>query len=643
MRTRKTELPLLLVPAGFLILSVVMMRIRGPYNQGLNFDPEYEYLFSFINLATGHPSYFVHHPGTPLQIFGAAIVFLQWLVTAPFSGWPSLAVEVISHDVSYLRAVNIALVIVLAAVTFLAGRRVYQLTGSALAAAVAQFSPLFSLPALESLGRVAPELAEVIIGMALLIPLAPLLVGLEPRAASRNPRLAIIAGILVGCGIATKINFASLLLLVFLFSGLRRRLQFLGAAGVTVAALLTPIATSLPQLVDWFVNIIMHVGRYGRGPVGLPGFAQYSHNLRTMLSDEPFLYYFLAYYVIVLSALYIAAGRARDERTRAVRAALLVGVAIMLLHTAVTAKQFYYHYNLPARALKIALIVAGVWLGYEGLRYSYFRLLWYRDWKTEYHEHLAELDVRRRELTGCRMIGFFRSTAPTFAFALGNEASRATQKAALEQLYPGQIHYWAFDGRFLNWEYRPVRAQVERMVAAGQCVVIEGEVANRYLVTGFQLQPLYLPRQPIHGAEGIWRLTLDNSQASLIAAAEAPEFGKTMEAEDFTAASATASGGLLAAASGPAFAEYQISVNGAGRYAVRLRYASTGGEVLRVLLNGEQITATACERSTGGTDAAHLMWQEIGSFPFRKGRNLLRLESAGPFPRLDKIAIIPLR
>ena len=533
MKLARSDLRFLAVPLLFAALSVWMTGVRGPYDLGLNLDPEYQYLLNMVSLATGSPSAYVDHPGTPLQIIGAGVVLARWLVTAPWHGFAPLADVVLGNSVLYLRTVNVVLVLLLVVVAFFAGRRVYHCSGSLGATLALQITPLVYLTAVEALPRVAPELVEVIVGLALAIPLAPLLVGDAPERAAANPRLALWAGALIGAGIATKANFFTLGLLVFLFAGWRQWARFTAACGATLAVLLLPIATEWRQFIAWYLNMATHTGHYGKGQAGLPTLAAYRASLVQVYENEPFVFYFAALYLLVLVAVLIGARQLGRGRASLYRKALVLAPLIIALHALITAKHFNYHYVLPAAMLtalingmlvyllettrfakhwKTVVVAAALLVGYEGLRGNYFRIAWYDGWKSEYKQQIAAVTRERAKLGDCRVAGFFRSSAPGFALSIGNVMSACRHQAALERLDPGGFQYSTFEHKFQRWDCGSADQEVRRLLEQGACVVLQGEVVNRDQVIGFTLEPVYVPRKLVHGSEGLYRVLLPESE-----------------------------------------------------------------------------------------------------------------------------------
>jgi len=527
MSIRRTEIALVVVPLLLVALSFWMMGVRGSYDLGLNIDPDFQYLFNAVRLASGSPSVYVHHPGTPLQIVAAVVIRAKWVLDGFSGGWPPFPEAVLADPTGYLRAVNLALVAMLAAVSLLAGWRVYRVSGSLPVALAVQLTPLVYLPAIESLPRVAPELPEFIVGMALVIPLAPILFGRDSLQAALSPRLAIAAGAVLGVGIATKANFFTVGLLVFLFPGWKQKARFAGACGATFLVLLAPIMTELGQMYEWFVNMATHSGHYGEGEAGLPGLSEYVANLWRFAANERFLGWFTLFYIVVIAAMFLTGRIRSSEQTRAGQRLLILGVAVILFHALVTAKHYNYHYVLPAAMVtvllngvvvrfletwsgsgrwRIVLLAAGLLLGWEALQSSYDRMNWYAGWKAESKQINALVAEKRREQGNCRTIGYFRSSEDTFALALGNSLSGFALQTFLEKLYPGQTHYISGEPR--HWNHQSALEEVRAQVSEGACVLLQGELTHPPTLQGLEVQPVFVPEQQVHGAEALYRLTL---------------------------------------------------------------------------------------------------------------------------------------
>jgi hypothetical protein len=337
--------------------------------------------------------------------------------------------------------------------------------------------------------------------------------------------VAIAAGVALGFGIASKANFFTLLVLVFLFPNLKQMALFVGTAVGSFVVLLAPVITELNQMRDWFLNMATHTGHYGTGGEGLPAWQEYRANFFKVFENEPFVpYLILLYLAALLVTVYAARGGDRGRFRGAIRL-LLIAPAGIVIHALITAKHFNYHYVLPAlmltvpahgalvwvlssirldRRLKIAVAGITLILGYQAGRTNWSRMVWYQGWKAEYHASIAAAAAERAKYPECESIGYFRSSLPTYALSLGNAMSRQTYAGTLEKLNPGQVHYSGEQLRY--WNYEPAGPAVTERVAGGKCVLLQGEVANPPALPGLELEPVYVPETAIHGGEGLYRL-----------------------------------------------------------------------------------------------------------------------------------------
>lgn len=68
---------LLLLPPAILVgVYLLVLRVTGPFFLAANVDPDYAYLFNGLNIAVGEAPEHTDHPGTPLQLLGAAWIRL---------------------------------------------------------------------------------------------------------------------------------------------------------------------------------------------------------------------------------------------------------------------------------------------------------------------------------------------------------------------------------------------------------------------------------------------------------------------------------------------------------------------------------------------------------------------------------------
>lgn len=89
----------------------------------------------------------------------------------------------------------------------------------------------------------------------------------------------------------------------------------------------------------------------------------------------------------------------------------------------------------------------------------------------------------------------------------------------------------------------------------------------------------------------------------------------------------------------PAWVEYDFELPETTALHVRLRYASFDSRPLMVAVNGEKAERPVGGAQTGGALPVHQRWDTIGQFAFAAGKNVLRLETNGNFPILDRLEL----
>ena len=93
----------------------------------------------------------------------------------------------------------------------------------------------------------------------------------------------------------------------------------------------------------------------------------------------------------------------------------------------------------------------------------------------------------------------------------------------------------------------------------------------------------------------------------------------------------------------PNIAEYDVDVEQAGVFQIELRYAAAAARPIKLLINGELVKSDAAGKVTGSWNPDTQTWEILGLFPLDAGKNVIRLECAGPFPHIDKLLLAPAR
>jgi cytochrome c553 len=92
----------------------------------------------------------------------------------------------------------------------------------------------------------------------------------------------------------------------------------------------------------------------------------------------------------------------------------------------------------------------------------------------------------------------------------------------------------------------------------------------------------------------------------------------------------------------PNVAEYDIEVPADGAYQIALRYAAQAARPVSLSVGGKEVRKDAAGDATGSWNPEGQKWFAEAVVTLSKGKSTVRLESAGPFPHFDKIAVLPL-
>ncbi|HEY9639244.1 MAG TPA: hypothetical protein V6C57_02105, partial [Coleofasciculaceae cyanobacterium] len=218
------------LPIVYVITYLIVGGKRGPYYWTPNQDPDYAYLANSLVLALFKVPQHTDHPGTPLQVLGAIVLWVSYGVQSLFNPalQKNLADEVLTNPELYLNLFNGLLLFVTACSLIAVGWVALRLSNSWLLALILQISPLLMIRTFlgEEPSRVAPDVLVVCISQLLVLVLIRYLY-LENSERSRN--FIISLGAVFGVGMATKVTFLPMIVFFLLPQGWRRKALTLGA------------------------------------------------------------------------------------------------------------------------------------------------------------------------------------------------------------------------------------------------------------------------------------------------------------------------------------------------------------------------------------------------------------------------------
>jgi hypothetical protein len=462
---------------GLLLLAVLplaavppitaMRTATGPYWLRPNIDPTYAYLLNSLLIASGKGAQHSDHPGTTVQLVGAATIRVVHAV----SGEAALPDDVLRRPEAYLSAMHQVLVAIFAATLLLAGAAIARSTGSLTAALLFQLTPFLGVRPFLDLRLVKAE--PLLIPLVLAFGAVLVIETLAPAAPSARARV-IVLGMLAGAAMATKVTVAPLLVLPFaLVRSWRQRLLYAAIAAGTFAAITIPAMASPGRLFRFLFKFATHTGAYGSGDAGfitVDLFAERSARLSLSLVTSEWAFVALLGLSLVLVVVPLLrrrlppAGTAERGAWRLL--ALLVAVQVASVLMVTKSPVVPLRYLVPAfgmlgveavlgwellrwsgvltgrrRSLAAAavLVLGAAALLVSGLTAARGDLVRTRERALRAQEQAIEAASAR----GCRVAHGTLSSSPERALFFANGFAGGAFAAALDRVYPGALLYHA--------------------------------------------------------------------------------------------------------------------------------------------------------------------------------------------------------
>ena len=343
-------IPLLFVGWGF----VAVVAFDPFYSRSI--DPEFPYLINGLTVALNESSDIGHtdHPGTPFQVFmGLGIRLLHAI-----SGRDSLTYDVLSRHQHYHAGISLMLTIltslVLLAIGIVGNRRGIRIHHLIILQAGFLFSDLIMWHYV----RMVPERFMMI--TSLLFILTYLAYGHENRHATR---FAVLSGLIMGMGLATKFNYLPLLIIpLFVLATNKTRLIYIASIAASFIVGILPVIRHFADFRHFITNLARHDGLYGSGEARMFNPEKMLQGMREIMYYTPELVIWLALIVLVIAWAYFGKKTKNSRHT----AALFIGfLAAAVLQTLIVAKHFKAGYQLPFHTMlgfvmfSVSLFVAG--------------------------------------------------------------------------------------------------------------------------------------------------------------------------------------------------------------------------------------------------------------------------------------------
>lgn len=341
----------MILPVMLICTAVVLKHARGPYYLCPDTEQDYIYLISSLALAESKPVFYTDHPGTTVQILGAATLKIAHALDV--SDKDSLEFAVLKNPEFYLTVVNIVLISLNALILFIVGLTAYRLTKNIGLGLLLQFSPFFSsIPLRWGLNQVSCEPLLLFTTMLFMLVLVRMIFhdNLQKDAYWYAGILAIISGF----GMATKVTFAPLLMIpLIVLPKLQHKAGYLMITGFSAMVWTLPITSQYERIFKRLYLILTHTRWYGYGTYGIDA-ASMQNNLQNMLTGllyDPFtLLFFLTAVLTIIIVAGSSAARKMAWREPSFNVLFAVIVAA-LLSSFMVIKQSAERYALPVSCL----------------------------------------------------------------------------------------------------------------------------------------------------------------------------------------------------------------------------------------------------------------------------------------------------
>lgn len=499
------KLLILVLPALVLVASCFLMAEHGPFYVGFNEDPDYVYLFNSLLLVNFQPPAHIDHPGTTVQELGATVIFFRHLMREGGTGSAAITTSVLKNPEAYLSAIQNVII------GFVAGS--FALSGWVMAKREgAGFAVLFQTlcigiaSVVRSFVRVSPE--PFLFAAALL---AVTVVHLELSGCGRA--IPVTLGFVLGFGVATKITFVPLCLLIFILRTPARRLIAGLCFCVSCFLFTLPLMPKYALFLDWLAKLAVHKDRYGGGDVGVPPVSRIADSAAQMIGLEPLIVLLFLELLVLVSFILVR----RKARTEPEDRAFVVGTALLAVQIALTLKHPGVHYLLPAaivaswlhamllQRLRVragvtggrarAAVAVSVVLSLASLALG---LSWWVPLMRDARRGAQDLAaaVARQN---CGVVGCYGASLPMYAMSFGNGLSRSVFAGKLMELYPGQVFYNIWKQHFYTFRTELSDAEAFAQPAYEHCMLFQGPpVIERQR---FALTPLMVRSEVLYRVE----------------------------------------------------------------------------------------------------------------------------------------------
>jgi hypothetical protein len=526
---RKKQLWIFLfLPLAFFAVSLIARWKNGPYWLGMNSDPDYAYLLNSLNINQLKTPGHTDHPGTTIQVLGSIVIQITYLIQSWVNFDKLNIVEaVLKNPEFYLLTINTILLILITTILFFLGLIAFSFSQNIAFSLLLQLAPFLWTPLIQST-RVNPEPLLFLLTQFFVI----LLLFYLYSDVEKSPKFPLITGIVIGLGLATKVTFLPLGLVILLLPGWRQKGILLITSIITLFLATLPILSEYPRVVIWLTSIATHTSRYGRGDPGLVDLSTLPTTFWDLFGQDKIFFYLiglstLIFFITTFWFIWYRLKKANLQNSlnpsifnksywlfSCILLIILVQLLLTLKHPAI-------HYLLPSMGLcsllilvqikiieeifspvskhlnakNISLFIVGVYVVILiNNAHSQISLIGQRN--ASYFSEIQTIrSLAKDKYSQCVHVKYYRSSDKESALKLGDDFAANQYAEALNHIYPNNVFYSLWSKKYYSFN----KELNLNPISSKNCVVFQGsplkeiDIIPEYLILRreMRLKPIF--------------------------------------------------------------------------------------------------------------------------------------------------------
>jgi len=337
--------------------------------------------------------------------------------------------------------------------------------------------------------RVSPEPLLIIFMLFIIFLLLSIDYSKENFAPTWKP---ILIGIIIGCGIFTKITFWPFVLLVFWFSTWRNRIISFFSLIFTSLLISVPVLYKLESFMNWVFNLISRTGNYGTGEKGvLLDTASMIRNLLNLIQNEPMFFTALFFFIIWQIIIWKNGSIKSIKMKRATTITVIIFIQLMMV-----AKFPKPHYLIPCLTLMGIIFIWIISGSKENNRFSHKKIQYllfiillgmaiinmnnlFLSVQTYYRSIFQAAKEINNDLkskySNCIVIPYYGASSQIYALSFGNDFAGKIFSEELNIQYPdGFITYNIWNKKFYSSGISMDKSEISQLLLNNKCVLMRG-------------------------------------------------------------------------------------------------------------------------------------------------------------------------